>query len=89
MELRPDFRKTLNLGEKMERVGVAAQGKTLSPNEVAKLLIDQGQYRSRMKNFRHKVRAIMRDNPLQYEKIGEDTFRFIRPIRKTPGRPPG
>ena len=84
MELRPNFRKTLNLGEKMERVGVASQGKTLSPNEVTKLLIDQGQYRSRMRNIRYRVRRIMRDNPLQYEKIGEDTFRFIRPGRKTP-----
>ena len=88
-ELRPNFKKTLNLGQKMERVGAAAQGKSLSPNEVTKLLIDQGQYRSRMKNIRYQVRRIMRDNPLQYEKIGEDTFRFIRPIRKTPRRPPG
>ena len=83
-ELRPNFRNALNLGEKMERVGVASQGKTLSPNEVAKLLIDQGQYRSRMRNIRYQVRRIMRDNPLQYEKIGEDTFVFISPSRKTP-----
>ena len=84
-ELRPNFRKTLNLGEKIERVGIAAQGKTLSPNEVTKLLIDQKQYQARMKNIRYKVRRIMRDNPLQYEKIGEDTFRFIGPVRKTSG----
>ena len=83
MELRPNFKKTPNLGEKMKRVGIAAQGKTLSPNEVAKLLIDQGQYRSRMKNIRYQVRWVMRNNPLQYEKIGEDTFRFIGPVRKT------
>ena len=85
MELRPDFREAINLGEKMERVGIAARGKTLSPNEVTKLLIDQGQYRSRMRNIRYQVRRIMRDNPLQYEKIGEDTFLFISPVRKTPG----
>ena len=85
VELRPDFREAINLGEKMERVGIAARGKTLSPNEVTKLLIDQGQYRSRMRNIRYQVRRIMRDNPLQYEKIGEDTFLFISPVRKTPG----
>ena len=89
VELRPDFREAINLGEKMERVGIASRGKTLSPNEVTKLLIDRGQYRSRMRNIRYQVRRIMRDNPLQYEKIGEDTFRFISPIRKTPGHPPG
>ena len=88
MELRPNFKKTPNLGEKMKRVGIAAQGKTLSPNEVAKLLIDQGQYRSRMKNIRYQVRWIMRNNPLQYEKIGEDTFRFIGTVRKTSGNLP-
>ena len=87
MELRPNFKKTPNLGEKMKRVGIAAKGKTLSPNEVTKLLIDQGQYRSRMKNIRYQVRWIMRNNPLQYEKIGEDTFRFIGPVRKTSGNP--
>ena len=88
MELRPNFKKTPNLGEKMKRVGIAAQGKTLSPNEVTKLLIDQKQYRSRMKNIRYQVRWVMRNNPLQYEKIGEDTFRFIGPVRKTPGHLP-
>ena len=88
MELRPNFKKTPNLGEKMKRVGIAAKGKTLSPNEVTKLLIDQGQYRSRMKNIRYQVRWIMRENPLQYEKIGEDTFRFIGPVRKTSGNLP-
>ena len=72
----------------MKRVGIAAQGKTLSPNEVTKLLIDQKQYRSRMKNIRYQVRWVMRNNPLQYEKIGEDTFRFIGPVRKTPGHLP-
>ena len=85
VELRPDFREAINLGEKMERVGIASRGKTLSPNEVTKLLIDQGQYRSRMRNIRYQVRRIMRDNPLQYEKIGEDTFVFISSVRKTPG----
>ena len=88
VELRPDFREAINLGEKMERVGIASRGKTLSPNEVTKLLIDQGQYRSRMRNIRYQVRRIMRDNPLQYEKIGEDTFVFISSVRKTPGYPP-
>ena len=87
MELKPNFQKALNLGEKMERVGIASRGKTLSPNEVTKLLIDQGQYRSRIKNIRYRVRQIMRDNTLQYEKIGEDTFRFIRPGRETPRHP--
>ena len=82
-ELRPNFRKTLNLGEKIERVGIAAQGKTLSPNEITKLLIDQKQYQARIKSIRYKVRRIMRDHPLQYEKIGEDTFRFIGTVRKT------
>ena len=88
MELRPDFRKTLNLGEKLERLGIAAKGKPLSPNEVTKLLIDQGQYRSRMKNIRYQVRWIMRENPLQYEKIGEDTFRFIGPVSSPLRMPP-
>ena len=88
MELRPDFRKTLNLGEKMERLGIAAKGKSLSPNEVTKLLIDQGQYRSRMNNIRYQVRWIMRENPLQYEKIGEDTFRFIGPVNSPIRMPP-
>ena len=88
MELRPDFRETVNLREKMERVGIAAQGKTLSPNEVAKLLTHQGQYRSRMRNLRSKVRWVMRNSPLQYEKIDEDTFLFISTLRKTPGYPP-
>ena len=88
MELRPNFKKTLNLGQKMERVGAAAQGKSLSPNEVTKLLIDQGQYRSRMKNIRYQVRRIMRENPLQYEKIGEDTFRFIGPVSSPLRMPP-
>ena len=88
MELRPDFRKALNLSEKMERVGIAAKGKSLSPNEVTKLLIDQGQYRSRMKNIRYQVRRIMRENPLQYEKIGEDTFRFIGPVSSPLRMPP-
>ena len=88
MELRPDFRKTLNLIEKLERLGIAAKGKSLSPNEVTKLLIDQGQYRSRMKNIRYQVRRIMRENPLQYEKIGEDTFRFIGPVSSPLRMPP-
>ena len=88
MELRPNFKKTPNLGEKMKRVAIAAKGKTLSPNEVTKLLMDQGQYRSRMKNIRYQVRWVMRNNPLQYEKIGEDTFRFIGPVRKTSGNLP-
>ena len=88
MELRPNFKKALNLGEKMKRVAIAAKGKILSPNEVTKLLMDQGQYRSRMKNIRYQVRWVMRNNPLQYEKIGEDTFRFIGPVRKTLGHLP-
>ena len=87
-ELRPDFSKTLNLIEKLERLGIAAKGKILSPNEVTKLLISQGQYRSRMKNIRYQVRRIMRENPLQYEKIGEDTFRFIGPARSPLRMPP-
>ena len=91
MELRPDFRKTANLGENMERVGAAARGKTLNPNEVAKLLIHQGLYRAKMGSLRYRVRSIMRNSPLQYEKIDEDTFPFISPIRpllRPPGRPP-
>ena len=81
MELRPDFRKTANLGENMERVGTAAQGKTLNTTEVAKLLIHQGLYRAKMGSLRYRVRAIMQNNPLQYQKIDEDTFLFISPIQ--------
>ena len=91
MELRPDFRKTANLGENMERVGAAARGKTLSPNEVAKLLIHQGMYRAKMDSLRYRVRQIMRNNPLQYEKVDEDAFLFIGhvpDIGRTPGHPP-
>ena len=91
MELRPDFRKTANLGENMERVGAAARGKTLSPNEVAKLLIHQGMYRAKMDSLRYRVRQIMRNNPLKYENIDEDTFLFIGhvpDIGRTPGHPP-
>ena len=91
MELRPDFRKTANLGENMERVGAAARGKTLSPNEVAKLLIHQGMYRAKMDSLRYRVRQTMRNNPLQYEKVDEDTFLFIGhvpDIGRTPGHPP-
>ena len=91
MELRPDFRKTANLGENMERVGAAARGKTLNPNEVAKLLIHQGMYRAKMDSLLYRVRQTMRNNPLQYEKIDEDTFLFIGPvpdIGRTPGHPP-
>ena len=91
MELRPDFRKTANLGENMERVGAAARGKTLSPNEVAKLLIHQGMYRAKMDSLRYRVRQVMRNNPLQYEKVDEDTFLFIGhvpDIGRTPGHPP-
>ena len=91
MKLRPDFRKTANLGENMERVGAAARGKTLNPNEVAKLLIHQGMYRAKVESLRYRVRQTMRNNPLQYEKIDEDTFLFISPvpdIGRTPGHPP-
>ena len=91
MELRPDFRATANLGENMERVGAAARGKTLSPNEVAKLLIHQGLYRAEVGSLRYRVRQIMRNNPLQYQKIDEDAFLFVSTIpdsQRTPGHPP-
>ena len=84
MELRPDFRKTANLGENMERVGGAARGKTLNPTEVAKLLIHQGLYRAKTGSLRYRVRQIMRNNPPQYQRIDEDTFLFLGPILDDP-----
>ena len=79
MELKLNFKKALNLGEKMERVGVASQGKTLSPNEVTKLLIDQGQYRSRMKNIRYQGTP---DHAGQPSAVREDRRRYL-PLHQT------
>ena len=84
MELKPDFRKTANLSENLERVGAAARGKTLNPNEVAKLLIHQGLYRAKMGSLRYRVRQIMRNNPMQYQRIDDDTFLFLGPILDDP-----
>ena len=84
MELKPDFRKTANLSENLERVGADARGKTLNPNEVAKLLIHQGLYKAKTGSLRYRVRQIMRNNPMQYQRIDEDTFLFLGPILDDP-----
>ncbi len=78
-EIIPDFRGTANLTDNVERVALAAQGKTLDKSQVAQILIHHRMHSPNMASLKIRVQRVMKTNPIQYRQTGPSTFIYIGP----------
>ena len=71
-----DFTGCNSIVDRLVRIGRAAPNKFLNTTKTAQFLLDNGQSRSDLKNYRTEVNRALSTNPQLFTKVSAGTYRY-------------
>ena len=76
-DLVVDFTGCASMLERLIRLAEAAEGRLLNTTKAAQCLIDNGQTKSKLENYRTEVNRALVNNPEVFARVSTGTYRYI------------